>query len=231
MPKPKPKPKYPDIIPNETPLSSETLNKTLGEVNNRLGKIDGTEVSSKTNDKIESDLTNNTIKVSSDPQNATEKLFTADIEGLQKHANNLTSSDESVNELVGPFKKTLIGLTDKMNNASNQLEQVKELISYRDTIIMSHDLAESKKNTNVTNFLKNLCDQTKEIFEKKGIKVFDTINEKFDTSKHLVSDVVKTDKKELHDIVSSTFRPGYAIDNELIRNHEVILYSYNPKQT
>ena len=109
-------------------------------------------------------------------------------------------------------------------------QMIQNIISFRDSIIMREGLvseSEEEKTDDLKKLLNSLLKETAQLLIKSGITILDEKG-KFDSSIHIVMGTTSTDDSQLHDCVAKVFRPGYKLDNKILRPQEVILYTYKP---
>lgn len=138
-------------------------------------------------------------------------------EQYEKECINLKNELNAVEEKYKNENKTLI----KQN-----MDIVMSIIAFRDSIIMREGLAEGQSENKLKSLLTSLLKETANILNNSHVSILDEKG-KFDSSKHIVIDVQQTEDKELHDMVAQVFRPGYKVEDEMIRPEEVILYAYS----
>lgn len=109
---------------------------------------------------------------------------------------------------------------------NQNIDTIKSIITFRDSVIMRQGLAESQEESSLKSLLNSLIKETANLLEQNHVEILDGKGS-FDNSIHIVVEVKQTDDKDLHDKVAQVFRPGYIFEEEMIRPQEVILYSYS----
>lgn len=130
---------------------------------------------------------------------------------------------ESAQQSLEAKKREDAGLMKEKDKL--QMNFIDSLIAFRDSIVLRDGLASNGEQVDGNKLLTSLLKETARILEKNGVKPLEEKGD-FDSSIQIVTDVVDTDKKELHDTVSHVFRAGYVFGNKMIRPQEVILYRY-----
>ncbi len=116
-----------------------------------------------------------------------------------------------------------LALQEKKNKQRN-LDQIKLLIAFRDSILMKEDLAKDQGQPTITAIFSALSKETANLLEKCGVTVLDKKGH-YDGSMHYVTETRPTDDGMLQDEIAEVFRPGYILGDEMVRPEEVILYT------
>ena len=146
----------------------------------------------------------------------------------------LKDSILALNDEIEDLKNKNIRLLAEFDNYKKRnIEERRQILQYdgKDFIVgilpilddldRTLNLKELKKNKNIFNGIKMIREKINKIFEEKGVKSYDAINESFDTNLHEALMMKKSKKKS--GIVLEEFEKGYTYHEKVIRHSKVIV--------
>ena len=111
------------------------------------------------------------------------------------------------------FSYELLNVTDNFDRALNSISK--------------NDVEENENLKNLFNGLKAVEKEIHDIFEKNGVKKFDSLNEKFDPERHQA--VSKRDSEKAEGVIIEELQKGFMINERLLRPAMVIVSSGIPE--
>ena len=167
--------------------------------------------------KVEQKLGNENEKIISDLKiklnEAEDKLLRelAENDNLRKrHEKQL---QDNLKFALKNFSYELLNVTDNFDRALNSIPE--------------NDIEKSESVKNLFYGLKAVEKEIHDIFEKNGVKKFDSLNEKFDPERHQAVSKKESDKDE--GIIVEELQKGFMISERLLRPAMVVVSSGSDK--
>ncbi|MFL2660641.1 MAG: nucleotide exchange factor GrpE [Alphaproteobacteria bacterium] len=167
--------------------------------------------------KVEQKLGNENEKIISDLKiklnEAEDKLLRelAENDNLRKrHEKEL---QDNLKFALKNFSYELLNVTDNFDRALNSIPE--------------NDIEKSESVKNLFYGLKAVEKEIHDIFEKNGVKKFDSLNEKFDPERHQAVSKKESDKDE--GIIVEELQKGFMISERLLRPAMVVVSSGSDK--
>ncbi len=116
---------------------------------------------------------------------------------------------DSLRFAIKNFSYELLNVTDNFDRALNSIPK--------------NEIEQSQSLSNLFNGLKAVEKEIHDIFEKNGVKKFDSLNEKFDPERHQAVSKKESEKEE--GIIVEELQKGFMISDRLLRPAMVVVSS------